>query len=101
MADSRLFVITHIDIVPPRVDEGTALLAEQARAMQAHPGVVNCQLLRQVLKKNHFEFLTVWESQQAYEDHLAEAATRAFRDRLHPLLGSPIDDRLQEAFPGD
>jgi quinol monooxygenase YgiN len=94
MAATHLHVITHVDVVPPRAAEGTELLRQHAMDLRRAPGLVRCELLQQVFKKNHFEFLSVWESQEAYEAHLASPETRQFRDDLHPLIGSPIDDRL-------
>jgi quinol monooxygenase YgiN len=96
VADAQLHVITHVDVIPPRTADGTQLLQEHARKLHGVTGLVRCELLRQVFKKNHFELLTVWESRDAYDAHLASTATREFREQLHPMLGSPIDDRLHE-----
>ena len=49
---------------------------------------------RQTARKNHFELLWVWRSKADYEQHLRNPATREFRARLKPLLGSPVQDRV-------
>ncbi|HUY24735.1 MAG TPA: antibiotic biosynthesis monooxygenase family protein [Candidatus Saccharimonadales bacterium] len=100
MSDSQLYVVTHIDVIPPRAAEGTELLRAHAAHLRQSRGLVRCRLLQQVLKKNHFELMSVWVSQEAYEAHLAAPSTRAFRESLHPMLGSPIDDRLHQALDG-
>jgi quinol monooxygenase YgiN len=90
----QLHVSTHVDVVPVKVDEGTDLLVEFMAESRHRPGLVHSALLRQAARKNHFELLWVWRSQADYERHLGNPATRQFRARLKPLLGSPIQDRL-------
>jgi quinol monooxygenase YgiN len=36
----------------------------------------------------------VWESQQAFDAHIAAAHTVQFRQQIDPMLGSPYDERL-------
>ncbi|HUZ89717.1 MAG TPA: antibiotic biosynthesis monooxygenase [Candidatus Acidoferrales bacterium] len=94
MAGPQLHVITHVDVVPPRAEEGTVLIRRYFVALRNSPGLVRSHLLQQVVKKNHFEFITVWESNECYEQHLMAAPTLEFRRLLYPMIGSPIDDRL-------
>lgn len=89
-----LYVITHIDLVPPALDEGSRVIEEYAAALRADPGVEDVTLLQQVHRKNHFELLIVFSSEAAYDATLAAPHTRRYRDALHPLIGAPIDDRL-------
>jgi quinol monooxygenase YgiN len=94
MSAGPLTVLTHVDIVPPKLDEGTDLLLEFVADTRDSPGLVRSKLLRQTARKNHFELLWVWRSQADYERHLGNPATRQFRARLKPLLGSPVMDRV-------
>jgi len=36
----------------------------------------------------------VWQSREAFEAHDASPHTRAYREKLQPMLGSPFDERL-------
>jgi quinol monooxygenase YgiN len=94
MNGEQVHVLTHVDIVPPKVDEGTDLLLEFVAASGHSPGLVHSALLRQTARKNHFELLWVWRTQADYEQHLRDPATRRFRERLKPLVGSPVLDRV-------
>ena len=94
MVEAHVTVLTHVDIVPPKLDEGTDLLLEFAAGTRDSPGLVRSALMRQTARKNHFELLWVWRSQEDYERHLRDPATRRFRERLKPLVGSPVLDRL-------
>ena len=89
-----IHVLTHVDIVPPKVDEGTDLLLEFVAASSHSAGLVSLALLRQVARKNHFELHWVWRTEADYEHHLRNPATRGFRERLQPLVGSPVLDRV-------
>ena len=90
----QLHVLTHVDVVPMKVEEGTDLLVEFVATARHSPGLARCALLRQTARKNHFELLWVWRSKADYEQHLRNPATREFRARLKPLLGSPVQDRV-------
>jgi quinol monooxygenase YgiN len=94
MSEGHVHVLTHVDIVPPKVDEGTDLLLEFVADTRDSPGLVRSKLLRQTARKNHFELLWVWRTQEDYERHLRDPATRRFRERLKPLVGSPLLDRV-------
>ena len=94
MADEALYVITHIDLVPPHADAGRELLERFSDALRREPGLVRCEVLQQVFRKNHFELLSVWRDDTAYEAYLSSPGTVEFREQLHPMLGAPFDDRL-------
>jgi len=89
-----IYVLTHVDIPPAMVDEGTELLLQFVASSRQSPGLVRSALLRQVARKNHFELLWVWRTQTDYEQHLRNPGTRRFREQLRPLLGSPVLDRV-------
>jgi quinol monooxygenase YgiN len=91
--DEQLYVITHIDFVPPQADAGRELIEGFAKALRSDPGLIRCDILQQVFRKNHYEFVLVWRDDAAYAAHLSAPATRAFRDALHPMIGAPFDDR--------
>lgn len=101
MADA-VYVITHFDFAPPNADAGKDVLQRHAVAAAREDGVLRWELLQQLYKKNHFEAHCVFRSLEDYEAHLARPATVAYREELHPLLGSPIDDRVHSlAWPSD
>lgn len=94
--EGPLHVLMHVDIVPTHLDEGTELVLRFMADSRQSPGLTDSALLRQAARKNHFELLWVWRSRADYERHLGSPATRRFRDRLLPLVGSPIEPRLHQ-----
>ena len=45
-------------------------------------------------RKNHFTIVSVWENQAAFDAHLEADHTKQFREKLQPMLGGPLDERL-------
>ena len=87
-------VITHVDFRPPFAESGRDLLLRHAEELRSVLGMTRCYLLQQTERGNHFELVTVWASDEAYEAHHSLDATVAFRNSVYPMLGSPWDDRI-------
>jgi len=92
--DTRVYVVTHVDIMPTRTADGTELLKQFAMESHHDKGVIRFELLGEPTRKNHFTIVSVWENQAAFEAHLEAKHTRDFREKLQPMLGSPFDERL-------
>ena len=91
---SPVYVITHIDILPSNMEAGRELLLRYAADLRGTPGLTKFEPLRQLHRPSHFETLAVWESEARYVESLGAQITLSYRDRLHPLLGSPFDDQV-------
>jgi quinol monooxygenase YgiN len=89
-----VYVITHIDILPNHLEAGRELLLHCAADLRDQPGLTRFELLSQLHRPNHFETLAVWDSEAHYSESLGAPTTLSYRERLHPLLGSPFDDRI-------
>jgi quinol monooxygenase YgiN len=92
--DSKLYVVTHVDLTPNYTADGTPLLQKFASDSRKDKGVVRFELLVDVSRKNHFTIVSVWENQAAFDAHLEANHTKQFREKLQPMLGSPFDERL-------
>jgi quinol monooxygenase YgiN len=99
-ADDRLYVVTHVDVLGPNgAAEAAKLLHQFAVDSRNDPGSVRFEVLRDPDRLNHFTIVEVWRTRQDFETHLAASHSRAFREKLQPMLGSPFDERLHKLLP--
>jgi autoinducer 2-degrading protein len=91
--DRAIYVLTHVDIAGPQ-GEGPGLLRRLAEASRKEEGNLRFDVLQHAMRANHFTIVETWQSQKALDAHAAAAHTRQHRDTMHPMLGSPRDERL-------
>jgi quinol monooxygenase YgiN len=90
---SRIYVISHIDLLGPQVAAGTKLLQQYAVDSRKDKGFVRIEVMDQISRLNHFSVVEVWDSQADFDAHVAAEHTVQFRHQIDPLLGSPYDER--------
>jgi len=89
-----VYVITHVDVPPPRKDECVALLKKLADASRQDPGNLRFDVVQQTNRPNHFSVIEVWRNRKAFDGHVATTYVRDFRDQLTPMSGALYDERL-------
>jgi quinol monooxygenase YgiN len=97
-AGSAVYVVTHVDVIPPRKDEAVAILQQLAEDSRKDAGNLRFEIGQQTSRANHFTVLEIWQDQGALDDHVAAAHTRAFRAKLSPMAGSLYDERLYKVL---
>jgi quinol monooxygenase YgiN len=98
--DERLYVVTHVDVLGPNgAAEAAKILHQFAADSRNDQGSVRFEVLRDPDRLNHFTIAEVWRTRQDFESHLAAGHSRAFREKLQPMLGSPFDERLHKLLP--
>ena len=97
-AAGALYVVTHVDVVPPRREETEAALKALAQANRAAEGNLRFDVLQQINRLNHFTVVETWRSRQAYDANSTSAHQREFRDKLAPMAGALYDERLYEVL---
>jgi quinol monooxygenase YgiN len=100
-ADERLYVVTHVDVMPKFTDAARDLLKQFAVDSRKDAGAVRIEVLEELGRPNHSTVVEFWASRQAYDDHLAAEHTKAYRAKLQPMLGSPFDERLHRLSSTD
>ena len=98
-APERLYVVTHVDLMGTFAADGGKLVSEHAAASRKDPGAVRYEVFIEPARKNHLAIVSVWESREAFEKHSDMAHTRQFREKLQPMLGGPLDERLHVLLP--
>jgi quinol monooxygenase YgiN len=93
-AHDMIYVVTHVDIIPPEKDAGTKLVQQYVADTRKDKGVVRVDASAEISRGNHISIVEVWQNQKAFDEHVAAAHTRQFRQQIDPKLGSPYDERL-------
>lgn len=96
--EPAVFVLTHVDVVPPAKEAGLALLVDLARASRKEAGARRVDVLQQDNRANHLTLVEAWADAAALNSHRAAAHTRTFRARIAPLIGALYDERLYRAL---
>ena len=91
--DAAIFVVTHVDVVPPQKDAGVPMVAAFAASARAAAGNLRFDALQQADRANHMTLVEVWADLGALEAYGVATPTREFRDQLVAMSGSPYDAR--------
>jgi quinol monooxygenase YgiN len=91
---SSLVVVTHVDVIPPRKDDGVAAVKQLGDDSRKETGNQRFDVVQQTNRANHFTVIETWKNRRAFEAHTMAPHTRAFRDKLAPMSGALYDERL-------
>jgi quinol monooxygenase YgiN len=94
----KVYVVTHVDIIPPQAAAGTKLVEQYIVDARKDPGLVRIEAASEISRGNHISIVEVWQDKKAFDEHVAAAHTRQFRQQLDPMLGSPYDERLHHSL---
>jgi len=93
-----VYAVTHVDLIPPKKDDGIAALKQVSPPSRAEPGNLRYDVLQQNSRPNHFTLVEIWRNDQALEAHEVATHTRKLRDLLLPMGGALYDQRLYHAL---
>ena len=94
---NAMYVVTHVDVPPPRREETEILLKTLAEQSRSDEGNVQYDVFQQLAPRtNHFTIFAVWNDEKAFAAHEMKPHTRQFREALGPMLGAPYDERLYQ-----
>ncbi|HXJ80833.1 MAG TPA: antibiotic biosynthesis monooxygenase [Candidatus Methylomirabilis sp.] len=96
--NDAVYVVTHVDVIPPRKDDGMVALRQLAEDSRKGEGNLRFEVVQQINRPNHFTVVEIWESAKAVEAHSMAAPTRRFRDALAPATGALYDERMYRAL---
>ncbi len=93
-----IYVVAHVDIIPPETAAGTKLVQQYVADTRKDKGIVRVDASAEIARVNHISIVEVWQNQKAFDEHVAAAHTRQFRQQIDPKLGSPYDERLHHSL---
>ena len=92
-----IHVVAHVDTVGGAQTDAPGLLTRLAEASRKEQGCLQFDVLQHTTRANHFTVTETWENRKALDAHAAAQHTKLYRDRLQPMSGSPLDERLYKA----
>jgi quinol monooxygenase YgiN len=95
---NAVYVVTHVDVVPPAKDQCMAMLKDMSADTAKDPGNIGYLVLQQANRGNHFTVFEKWRGMRAAEAHAMADHTRAFREKLVPIAGALYDERFYKAL---
>lgn len=87
-------VVTHVDVIPPQRENGTAITKQLAEESRKDDGNLRFEAVTQVNRQNHFTVIELWRDRRAADAHSMAGHTRAFREKLGPASGALYDERF-------
>jgi quinol monooxygenase YgiN len=93
-----IYVVTHVDVIPPGKDDCMAALKAMSADTAADAGNISFEVLQQANRSNHFTVLEAWTNRKALDGHAIAAHTREFRGKLTPIAGALYDERIYKAL---
>jgi quinol monooxygenase YgiN len=90
--------ISHVDVIPPKKDDGVAALKALAEPTRKDNGNLRFDVYQQKARPNHFTVIEVWRNQKAADDHEVGTHTKDFRKVLGSATGALYDQRWYKAL---
>jgi quinol monooxygenase YgiN len=93
-----VFVVSHVDVPPPRKDEVIAALNPLAEGNRKGDGNARFEVVQQTSRPNHFTVIEAWKARKQYDARVTASVQKTFRDKLGPMLGALYDERLYHSI---
>ena len=93
-----VFMVTHVDVIPPQRENGTNLVKQLAEDGRKDDGNLRFESVVQTNRQNHFTVIEAWRNRKAADAHSMTAKTRAFREQLAPAGGALYDEQIYKSL---
>jgi quinol monooxygenase YgiN len=92
------YLVTYFEVAPNAATQTADLLRQYAGASHTEDGNASVDAFEEIGRPNRFAMVEAWRDKKAVEAHGSSPATNHFRERLQPLLASPLDVRPSGAL---
>jgi len=96
--DGQIFVVTHVDFIPPALDEGLALVEAFVTASRQAQGAIDIGVIAQNNRRNHLTQFETWASAEHRIAHAASAQALHYRTEAYARIGALYDERLYRSL---
>ena len=98
MTRDSIYVVTHVDFIPPGKDAGIELIRALSDASRKADGNLRFETLQQSSRPNHLTLFEVWKDPKAVDNHGVAAHTKLFREKSTPMSGALFDERMYKSI---
>jgi quinol monooxygenase YgiN len=92
-ADTRVYAVSYVDVVPASRGPAVAALKQYRDASRKDDGYAGLELFEQMGRPGHFAVLETWRDQKALDAHGTAAHARQLQSTLQPIRSSGYDQR--------
>jgi quinol monooxygenase YgiN len=93
-----VYVVTHVDFIPPGKDAGIELIKVFSEASRKDGGNLRFETLQQTSRPNHLTLFEAWKDAQAVDSHGVAPHTLLFREKSTPISGALFDERFYKSI---
>ncbi len=89
-----VFAVTHVDVIPPKKDEGIAATKGLFEPGSKSAGNLSFDVLQQASRQNHMTLFEAWKNMDAMAANAGEDFMKSYRFALQPMSGALFDHRI-------
>ena len=96
--NAPVYLVAYFEVAPAAAAQTADMLRQYAGASRAEDGNASLDSFEEIGRPNRFAIVEAWRDKKAAGAHGSSAATSALREKLQPLLASPLDVRPSGAL---
>ena len=93
-----IYVVTHVDFIPPGKDAGIELIKGLSGASRKDDGNLRFEALQQTSRPNHLTLFEIWKDPRAADNHGVAPHAKQFREKAAPISGALFDERMYKSI---
>ena len=91
--NAPVYIVAYFEVAPSAAAQTADLVRQYAGASRNEDGNAGLDAFEEIGRPNRFAIVETWRDKKAAEAHGASPAASGLRDKLRPLLVSPLDSR--------
>jgi quinol monooxygenase YgiN len=92
------YLVAYFEVAPTAATQTAGLLRQYAGNSRTEDGNASIDVFEEIGRPNRFAIVEAWRDKKAAEAHGSSAPESTLRERLQPLLASPLDVRPSGAL---
>jgi (4S)-4-hydroxy-5-phosphonooxypentane-2,3-dione isomerase len=94
----EIYIVSYVEIMPPAVRDGTALLNRYHDASRQQRGNLRSTVLHEIGRSDRFAIMEMWTDKTAVENHRRTPSILEFFEKLKAIQTAPVDERVENGL---